>query len=261
MFLEQILTEKHKEVERLKAREPRAIDHRHVEPVGRRSLSQALNKKPNGFGLIAEVKQASPSKGLIRRDFHPVALARAYEAAGAQAISVLTDQPFFQGDIRFLQEIREEVGIPLLRKDFIIDRVQIDESVAAGADAILLIAAALKQEALADLCQYAQESGLEVLLEIHAEAELVPALTAQPDVLGINNRNLHTFDVSLDVTRQLVPRIPDDLPVISESGISHPEHVQELRELGLSGILVGEFLMRQQDVGDGIRYLRGAAVT
>ena len=254
MFLEKILAEKRKEVEKLKTQYANGSENivTHVP----RSFVQSLLRAPDQFGLIAEVKKASPSKGLIRRDFDPVVLASDYEAAGAQAISVLTDQPFFQGDLRYLKMIRETVDVPLLRKDFIIDRVQIDESVVAGADAILLIAAALSEAQLIDLCQYAHEKGLEVLLEIHTEAELAPALAAKPDVLGINNRDLHTFNVSLDVTRHLVPQIPDDIPVISESGISDPQHVQELRNLGLAGMLVGEFLMRQRSVGDGIRFLR-----
>lgn len=262
MFLEKILAEKQKEVTRLKQNK----NYSRVEGGGgftqtstRRSLAQALKSGQDGFGFIAEVKKASPSQGVIRQDFDPVALARDYEAAGAQAISVLTDQTFFQGKLHFLQMIREEVALPLLRKDFIIDRAQVDESVAAGADAILLIAAALDRLELIDLCRYAQERGLEVLLEIHTPSELPAALAAKPDVLGINNRNLYTFEVSLDVTRELVPHIPNDVPVISESGISHPRHVQELRQLGLAGMLVGEFLMRQQDVKDGMRYLRGAS--
>lgn len=258
MFLERILVEKKKEVERLLKSEEK---HTSRPTYTRRSLSQALQEGPRQFGLIAEVKKASPSKGLIRADFDPIAIARRYEAAGAQAISVLTDRPFFQGDLAFLSAIREQVNLPVLRKDFIIDRVQIDESVVAGADAILLIAAALEKEQLVDLCRYAQQCGLEVLLEIHTEEELNPALEAEPDIIGINNRNLHTFDVSLDVTRQLVPRIPEGIPVISESGIASPEDIQTLHTLGLSGVLVGEFLMRQEDVGAGIHYLRGAPAT
>lgn len=255
MFLERILSEKRKEVKRLKTRQPPNRSFRHADE--RRSLAEALARGNSPFGLIAEVKKASPSKGVIRRDFDPAALAQAYEAAGAQAISVLTDRSFFQGDLRDLKHIREVVNIPLLRKDFIIDPVQIDESAAAGADAILLIAAALTPEQMHGLSHYAQEKGLEVLIEIHTEDELSPAIAAAPNVLGINNRDLHTFDVSLDVTRRLAPQIPTDVPVISESGISHPGHIQELKRLGLKGMLVGEFLMRQDDVAEGIRYLRG----
>lgn len=256
MFLERILAQKRKEVDRLKSGKQRNTQ----KALTRRSLAQALKQRPQQFGFIAEVKRASPSKGLIRPDFDPVAIARRYEEAGAQAISVLTDQTFFKGDLAFLQMIRQEVSLPLLRKDFIIDRVQVDESAEAGADAILLIAAALEKEQLADLCQYARERGLEVLLEIHTEAELAAALAAKPDVLGINNRNLHTFDVSLDVTRKLVTKIPEGIPVISESGITQPGDIEELLSLGVSGVLVGEFLMRQEDVGAGIDYLRGVAV-
>lgn len=253
MFLERILEEKKKEVEQLKQRRDAFPETRAV----RRSLSQALKEGPQQFGLIAEVKKASPSKGLIRADFDPTAVACRYASAGAQAVSVLTDKTFFQGDLSYLTSIRKVVDLPLLRKDFIIDRIQIDESVAFGADAILLIAAALEQKQLTDLCRYAQKRGLEVLLEIHTEEELAPAIEAQPDVIGINNRNLHTFDVSLDVTRRLIRHIPQTIPVVSESGISTPEVMQELQTLGLSGVLVGEFLMRQEDVADGIHYLRG----
>lgn len=258
MFLERIIVEKKKEVALLKSERKQAAS---PTSYARRSLSQALQEGPQQFGLIAEVKKASPSKGLIRSDFNPTEIAARYEVAGAQAISVLTDRPFFQGELSYMRKIREQVRLPVLRKDFIIDRVQIDESVAAGADAILLIAAALEKEQLVDLCQYAQKCGLEVLLEIHTEEELTPAIEANPDLIGINNRNLHTFDVSLDVTRQLVPKIPQGISVISESGIAAPEDIQELQTLGLSGVLVGEFLMRQEDVGEGIHYLRGVTAT
>lgn len=258
MFLERILEEKHKEVTRLKA------NVSYVSPPepsrGKRSLVAALTTATQPLGMIAEVKKASPSKGLIRSDFDPVAIARRYEAAGAQAISVLTDRTFFQGDLAYLTKIREHVDVPLLRKDFIIDRAQIDESTAAGADAILLIAAALTEVELKDFTHYAQSRGLEVLLEIHTVDELRAARRAKPDIIGINNRDLHSFEVSLDVTRRLMSQMPKDIPVISESGISDPKTVQELEQLGVSGILVGEFLMRQEDVGEGIHYLRGAAV-
>lgn len=258
MFLERILEEKRKEVARLKAAAPHVPS---PEPArARRSLVQCLTAESGSLGIIAEVKKASPSKGLIRPDFDPVAIARQYEAAGAQAISVLTDRTFFQGDLAFLTKIREHVDVPLLRKDFIIDRAQIDESVAAGADAILLIAAALTEAELKDLTHYAQSCGLEVLLEIHTVDEWRAARRAKPDIIGINNRDLHTFEVSFNVTRRLLSQMPKDIPVISESGISDPKIVQELEQLGASGILVGEFLMRQKDVGEGIHYLRGAAV-
>ncbi|WP_082415818.1 indole-3-glycerol phosphate synthase TrpC [Numidum massiliense] len=227
----------------------------------RPSLAEALAQGPDGFGLIAEVKKASPSKGVIRPDFDPVALARAYEAAGAQAISVLTDRHFFQGDIGDLVAIREHVRVPLLRKDFIIDRLQIDESVRAGADAILLIAAALGDAQLADLCQYARRCGLDVLLEVHTAREVAAALRAKPNVIGINNRDLHTFDVSLAVTAELAPLITTGIPVISESGISRPEDVAALKDLGVSGMLVGEFFMRQSDVTGGVRALCGPSTT
>lgn len=248
MFLERILEQKRREVEQLPY-SPKGVQV----AVRRRSLSQALGT----FGLIAEVKKASPSKGVIRPDFDPVSIARRYEEAGANAISVLTDQPFFQGDLEYLRAIREVVSVPLLRKDFIIDCRQIDESVRAGADAVLLIAAALTDEDLADLVRYAQERGLEVLLEVHTLKELDRALHVNPDLIGINNRDLHTFEVSLDVTRQLMPHIPDGVPVISESGISSPEDVRAMKAIGASGVLVGEFLMRYPDVADGLRYLRG----
>jgi indole-3-glycerol phosphate synthase len=208
--------------------------------------------------LIAEVKKASPSKGVIRPDFDPVAIARAYRAGGAACLSVLTDEQFFQGSLAYLRAIREAVDLPLLRKDFTIDPLQILEARAAGADAILLIAACLDPHHLADLHHQATELGLDVLVEFHDEQEWEAVMRTglRPALCGVNNRNLRDFTVSLEVTGQLAPAIlGTGALLVAESGIFTPADVATLSRTGARAILVGESLMRQPDVEKATREL------
>ena len=200
------------------------------------------------LALIAEVKRASPSAGLIARDFDPVAIATRYEAAGADAISVLTDEPFFQGHLDHLRAVRAAVKLPVLRKDFILDEVQIYEAAAAGADAILLIVAALAQEDLKSLHDVASACRLDVLVEVHTLAELDRALAIDARIIGVNNRDLTTFEVDLGVTETLSARVPDGILLVGESGIRTADDSRRLRACGADAILVGEALMRSADV-------------
>lgn len=210
--------------------------------------------------VIAEVKKASPSKGIIRADFDPVAIARAYAAAGATCLSVLTDQQYFQGHLEHLRQIRAALpALPLLRKDFVIDAYQIYEARAAGADAVLLIVAALSAAHLQELHGLAAELGMDALVEVHTREELALALPLQPRLLGINNRDLRTFHTSLDVTRQLAPLVPPHTLLVSESGIATPADLAAVAAAGARAVLVGESLMRQGDVAAALRMLQGEA--
>jgi indole-3-glycerol phosphate synthase len=208
-----------------------------------------------GDGIIAEVKKASPSKGVIRADFEPKAIARSYAKAGATCLSVLTDEKYFQGRDAFLTEIHQTVDLPLLRKDFIVDPYQLPESRVIGADCILLIVAALDPGELAELHAEAKGLTLDVLIEVHDEAELETALTLDPTLIGINNRNLKTFETSLDNTFRLLPHIPDDVLVVTESGIHTSEDVQAMHDHGVHAFLVGEAFMRAEDPGGALRSL------
>jgi indole-3-glycerol phosphate synthase len=202
-----------------------------------------------GAAVIAEVKKASPSKGVIREDFHPAEIAASYEAGGAACLSVLTDIDFFQGADAYLQAARAACALPVLRKDFTLDPYQIWEARALGADAILLIVACLELPHLKDLHDCAQEAGLDVLVEVHDEAELEEALTLGGDLIGINNRDLHTFETSLDTTYRLLARIPQGVQVVTESGFSSAEQVSEMRRHGVHSFLIGETFMRAEDPG------------
>ncbi|AKG05103.1 indole-3-glycerol phosphate synthase [Salimicrobium jeotgali] len=213
-------------------------------------------KKGGSAGLIAEVKKASPSKGVIREDFDPVAIAEAYEAGGARAISVLTDQTFFQGNPEYLTAIKQHVSLPVMRKDFIIDSLQVQESRRLGADAILLIGEALDVEQLKKLYDEAYSLGMEVLVEVHALKTLHRILDVfTPAVLGINNRDLNTFHTSLTHTATIADSVPENCFLISESGIYTSEHVAEVKKAGAGAVLVGESLMRQSDVEEAVRQL------
>lgn len=220
----------------------------------RRDFVGALQSPRKGRpALIAEVKKASPSAGVIRPDFNAVRIAQIYEAAGASCISVLTDERFFQGSLEYLRQIRAAVKLPLLRKDFIIDIRQIHQSVAWGADAILLIAAILPQTDLEHLYRTATEAGLAVLVEVHDEAELDRALTAGAQIIGVNNRNLHTFTVDLATTERLAARFHRNsvqpVPIlVSESGIHTRSDVERLLACGVQAMLIGESLMRHHDI-------------
>lgn len=221
-----------------------------------RDLAAAL--RAPGVSLIAECKKASPSKGVLRNGYDAPALAREYQANGASAISVLTDIKFFQGRIEDLVAVRQAVSIPVLRKDFIFDPYQLIEARAAGADAILLIAALLKGNTLRDLRLEAEVLGMQALVEVHDEAEVEHALSSGATIIGVNNRDLRYFDVHFETTGRLRPLIPPDRLLVSESGINSPDDVRQLVAMGADAMLVGERLVRSKDVGARVRELVAA---
>lgn len=205
--------------------------------------------------VIAEAKKASPSKGVIREHFDPAAIAQSYEAAGAACLSVLTDRDFFQGHEDYLQQARAACQLPVIRKDFIVDPYQVVEARAINADCILLIAACLDDSQMAELASCASELGMDVLIEVHNREELERALPLNQTLVGINNRNLHTFDVSLQTTFDLLPHIPEDKIVVTESGILDANDVRQMRDHGVNSFLVGEAFMRVDDPGSRLRQL------
>lgn len=245
--LQQILDHKQTEIARLLPR----TEHLRTAALLRndfRGFGAAIDRGPDALGLIAEVKKASPSAGVIAENFDPVLIAKAYESAGAHAVSVLTDERFFQGHLSFLTQVRREISLPVLRKDFILHEAQIFEAVCAEADAILLIVAALEQTQLAALYQTAHDFQLDVLVEVHSREELDRALDIGAKIIGINNRNLATFEVDLETTAQLSEEIPEGVIVVSESGIRTPADSRHAFDSGANAILVGESLMRTGDV-------------
>jgi indole-3-glycerol phosphate synthase len=223
-----------------------------------RSFKAAIDRGPDALGLIAEVKKASPSAGVIAENFDPVQIARTYESAGANAISVLTDEQYFQGSLAYLTLVRAAVEVPVLRKDFILEEVQIYEASCAGADAILLIVAALEQERLERLLAVATDLHLDVLVEVHTMEEMDRALDTNAQIIGINNRNLATFQVDLKTTEELSEEVPSDVILVSESGIKTREDTRRVLEAGCNAILVGETLMRADDVHGMVEELVGA---
>lgn len=259
MFLDRIVATKQKEIEALKERVQRSELEKHIAQLPPcRGFERALTlQKKRDMGLIAEVKKASPSKGLIRDDFDPVTLARAYESAGADCISVLTDVDYFQGAAEYLTRVHEAVSLPLLRKDFILDPMQILEARVIGADAILLIAAILTKEQIVTFADLASSLGMDVLVEVHNATELENVLTTSASLIGINNRNLHTFVTDLNTTDELCKMIPSDKTIVSESGIAHPQDVQRLKQAGAEALLIGEHFMRQPDVAQAVNELMG----
>ena len=222
-----------------------------------RGFAAAIEKqiRSGNAAVIAEIKKASPSKGVIREDFKPAEIARSYAKNGATCLSVLTDEKYFQGHADYLQEARSSCDLPVLRKDFMVDTYQIYEAREMGADAILLIAAALGDPMMSDLEQCAQALGLDVLVEVHNEQELERALRLQTPLLGINNRNLRTFETSLNTTISMLAQIPEDKLAPSESGINTPEDIRILRDNGVFGFLIGEAFMRENDPGDALSRL------
>lgn len=212
-------------------------------------------RKANGPALIAEVKKASPSKGIIREDFDPVDIARTYEKAGADCLSVLTDEPYFQGKDIYLRDVIKTVSLPVLRKDFMIDPYQVIESRALGADCILLIMAALSDSQAAELYQSAQSYGMDVLVEVHDAAELDRAMNLSPAMIGVNNRNLKTLDVDTQTSHDLLPRIPGDILKIAESGLDDSNTIHNLYHSGYNAFLIGESLMREKNITEKIALL------
>lgn len=260
-ILQKIFAHKREEVTAARAAAPLAemkarISDREDQPRGfERALRSAAQS--GWTPIIAEVKKGSPSKGVIRPDFNPLNIAEIYQHNGATCLSVLTDEHFFLGHLRYLALIREQVGLPLLRKDFIFDEYQIYEAASGGADAILLIAAMLDQSQLVDLLGKARELYLDVLLEVHDERELAMALATDCGLIGINNRSLHTFVTDLATTGRLAKSIPGDRLIVAESGINSRADIERLQNAGAKAFLVGESLMREEDIGAKLQELLG----
>ncbi len=254
-ILDKIISYKKREVEERKQRVSLgALKAKLTEAEKTRSFKEALSR-PGEINLIAEIKRASPSRGVLRDDFDAVKIARVYEEKGAAAISVLTEEKFFQGNINFLLKVKKEVSLPLLRKDFIIDEYQIYESRAYGADALLLIAAILTEDKISQFLRLSHELGMDCLVEVHDEKELDKVLRTSAEIIGINNRNLKTFEVNLSTIQWLKRLIPPGRIVVSESGIRSREDVQQLIEEKIDAILVGESLLRSRDVGKKVEEL------
>lgn len=261
MFLNKIVDTKKEEVAKLSETfNLYEIEQRISQLQATKGFQQALTKQHRNrdLALIAEVKKASPSKGLIRPDFDPISLAKAYEQAGADCLSVLTDEQYFKGSNEYLSAIRNEVALPLLRKDFIIDEKQIYEARLIGADCILLIVAILSDEQLSSFAALAKQLTLDVLVEVHDEQEMERVLNLNVfTLIGINNRNLHTFETSLETTKRLIAMMPKEALKISESGILSVDNYEYVKACGADGVLIGEHFMRQPHVGEAINQLMG----
>jgi indole-3-glycerol phosphate synthase len=257
-ILDEILAHKRGELEEARRRVPErelaARVERMAEPA--RGFRRALETAPPP-AVIAELKRRSPSRGEIRPDFDPVACAKDYAEGGAAALSVLTDERYFGGRLEYLGRVREAVALPVLRKDFLIDPYQIDEARAAGADAVLLIAAALDAASLRALHDRARQRGLDALVEVHDERELAGALEVGATLLGVNNRDLRSFVTDLTLTERLAPAVPPGVLLVAESGISGPADIARLARAGARAFLVGESLMREPEPGRALRRLRG----
>ncbi len=256
-ILERIVATKRIEIAEAKLRVPEAaLEERAAAMPPARRFAAAL-RVVGQLTVIAEVKKASPSAGIIRADFDAVRIAKIYEAHGAAALSVLTDEQYFQGHLEFLRAVRAAVGIPVLRKEFILERYQLVEARVAGADAVLLIAEILPEDELAKLHREAVELGLDVLVELHDAEQLSRVLDCGAGLVGINNRDLRTFVTSLDRTLELRSRIPESITVVSESGIRTAADLATLRAAGIHAVLVGESLMRAPDIGAALDALLG----
>jgi len=257
MILTKIIEQKRKDIEAAKDKLPLAeIEKRLTVLPSGRSFKAAVSKE-HEINLIAEIKKASPSSGVLRQDLDPVKIAQLYRAYGAKAISVITDEKFFGGKLEYLDIVRRNVYLPLLRKDFILDKYQIYESKLFGADAVLLIAEILAQNELAQFLHLCQDLKLDAVVEVHGEEDIKKALSTESRIIGINNRDLMTFKVDLDVTSNLISSIPKDKIIISESGISTYEDVMFLKSLGVNAVLIGETFMRSDDIGAKVREIMG----
>jgi indole-3-glycerol phosphate synthase len=262
-ILDDIAAYKREEIAQAKARtSPAELQRRARDAEAPRGFRRALmTKRERGQpGLISEIKKASPSKGVIREDFDVTAIARAYRDGGAACLSVLTDEPSFQGRPDYLEIARAESGLPVLRKDFMLDPYQVTEARAWGADCILTILAMMDDAAARELMDAAAELGMDCLVEVHDERELDRALRLEADMIGINNRDLHTFQTDLTTTLTLAPKIPDGVLVVAESGLSSPADLRRLAEAGVTTFLIGESLMRSDDIAAATRALAGATL-
>ncbi len=226
-------------------------------PYPPRDVKEYLTStKENPYRIIAEVKKASPSKGIIREDFDPLLIAQSYEKAGVDAISVLTEPYFFKGDIEYLTGIRRYVGTPLLRKDFIFCEYQLVETLVYGADFVLLIAKMLTKKELKDLLNYTWHLGMNALVEIHDKEDLKKAIHAGADIIGINHRNLETFEMDMQLCEKLIPLIPNGKIIVAESGINNKETIKTLHNIGVDAFLIGEHFMREDDITASVRALK-----
>ncbi|MBF0493737.1 MAG: indole-3-glycerol phosphate synthase TrpC [Candidatus Omnitrophica bacterium] len=255
MMLNDIVLNKRKEIKKAKHDVTLKSLIKEIKPVKQRHAFKTAIQGKDKLSLIAEIKKKSPSKGVICSNFNPVKIAIAYEKFGASAISVLTDKKYFGGDLKYLREIRTKVALPLLRKDFLIDEYQMYESLFAGADAVLLIARILDQELLKQFLAIAKRYGIDALVEVHDVKDLEKAINAGAEIIGINNRDLGTFKVSLKRTEDLARFIPHDKIVVSESGIKNRKDALFVKKLGAHAVLVGETLMKSNDVEQNIKEL------
>ncbi len=255
MMLAKIIEEKKREVDRAQKRLSLSSLKKKAESLYIRSAFKKNISRKGHINLIAEIKKSSPSKGVIRADFDPLKIALTYQAAGASALSVLTDERFFDGKLEYLAMVKQRVTIPILRKDFVIDEYQVYESAASGADAILLIAQILTQEELNRYFGIAKDIGMDVLVEVHNEEELGKALASPASIIGINNRDLVTFNVDISTTQRLIRLIPENKVIVAESGISSYEQVMFLKSLGVNAVLIGEIFMRTKNIGEKVRQL------
>jgi len=258
MILNKIIEEKRKELKHSKSSASLKEIRKRIGDAGNnRGFKKSLEN--DSINIIAEIKKASPSKGIIREDFNPVEIAEIYQDHGAVAISVLTDKKYFQGDIEYLNQIRKNVSLPLLRKDFIIDEYQLYEAKAFGADAVLLIAAVLDKNQLTEYMELSKEIGLENLVEVHSFKDLEKAMYCEAEIIGINNRDLQTFEVSLKTTLDMAKEIPENKVIVSESGINSHDDILELQKNGVNAFLIGEALMKEKDIGKKLKELIGSA--
>lgn len=253
MILSRIIEEKRRVVEEAKRARSQEDLIRDVKKVSVKSQFRKSISRPHHINLIAEIKKASPSKGILRGDFNPVKIAISYQASGASAISVLTDERFFEGKLEHLIKVRENVSIPILRKDFFIDEYQIYETVASGADAILLICEILSIAELTKFYNLASELGLDCLVEVHNEEDIQKAAAIGASIIGINNRDLHTFKTDLGVTQRLIRMVPQNKTIVSESGIRCYEDIMFLKSLGVNAVLIGEAFMEADDISAKMR--------
>ncbi|MBI5641992.1 MAG: indole-3-glycerol phosphate synthase TrpC [Deltaproteobacteria bacterium] len=262
MILDDIVRDKREELEHIKKYTRISDFEKTIQNTKAiRSFANAITVKPapHSIRIIAEVKKASPSKGVLRAEFVPYDIARCYESGGAAAISVLTESKYFKGKLDYLTPIKNNLKLPVLRKDFIFDDFQIYESRAAGADALLLIASILDTQRLKELIDLTARLGMDSLVEVHNEAEIKKAVDAGARIIGINNRNLQTFETDIETTFKLAPLVPEGCLIVSESGINSYEDILNLKDAGVSAFLIGEALVKEHEIARKLRALRGIA--